>query len=408
MNASLETNGQNNKARTLEAAILRRIGKHAEAGKVLSALLEIDPLDHWARWESALLGRKDFSDALHLNRNDAQTMLDIAFDYSDAGFPDEAIGVLECHHSRDRSPEPVPNPQKNSQLTHYALAWLYAATGHKKAKAELSIARRLSADFCFPSRLHEYGILQWALARPGADRNAAYGLGNFCYDRKRHRDAIEYWESARRTDPSFATVHRNLGIAYWNILRDGKRARQSYQKALACASDDALLMSEYDQLRKKLGDSAKRRLEFLRQHESLVLERDDSSVEMAALYNQTGQPQKALDLLLGRSYHPWEGGEGKTLRQYTTAHLLLGRQALQEGRPETALDHFDRAMDTPNNLGEKYHPLQAKADVNYWIGEALNALGSAERRPSEIPRGRPGRGRFPGHGGDGLFGIDLL
>jgi tetratricopeptide (TPR) repeat protein len=32
-------------------------------------------------------------------------------------------------------------------------------------------------------------------------------------------------------------------------------------------------------------------------------------------------------------------------------------------------------MDTPDSLGEKYHLLQAKADVNYWIGRSLAALG---------------------------------
>ena len=31
-------------------------------------------------------------------------------------------------------------------------------------------------------------------------------------------------------------------------------------------------------------------------------------------------------------------------------------------------------MDTPERLGEAYHPLQAMADVNYWIGRALKAL----------------------------------
>ena len=37
--------------------------------------------------------------------------------------------------------------------------------------------------------------------------------------------------------------------------------------------------------------------------------------------------------------------------------------------------HFTGAMDTPESLGEAYHLLQAKADVNYWIGRALKALG---------------------------------
>jgi tetratricopeptide (TPR) repeat protein len=63
------------------------------------------------------------------------------------------------------------------------------------------------------------------------------------------------------------------------------------------------------------------------------------------------------------------------LRQFTTAHLLLGQAALASGDPKRALHHFTNAMETPPSLGEAYHLLQAKADVNYWIGRALRALG---------------------------------
>jgi tetratricopeptide (TPR) repeat protein len=80
-------------------------------------------------------------------------------------------------------------------------------------------------------------------------------------------------------------------------------------------------------------------------------------------------------LLTSRSFHPWEGGEGKVLRQYTTARLLQGQAALAAGDAEKALEHFNLAMETPDRLGEKYHLLQAKADVTYWQGKALRALG---------------------------------
>jgi len=66
------------------------------------------------------------------------------------------------------------------------------------------------------------------------------------------------------------------------------------------------------------------------------------------------------------------------LRQFTRAHLLLGRKALQAGDATKALEHFQSAMVTPANLGEAYHLLQAKADVNYWCGVALQALGRGD------------------------------
>jgi len=356
--ASLDTNRQNNKAIILKALVTNRLGQ--EGSNVLKTLLETDPLDHWARHA---LG--DIDGFLEKSRNDAQTMLDVAYDYADAGFIEEAIQVLELHHANDVTDVAVPNPLEKSQLTHYARAWL------KNDLSALEKARALGPDYFFPSRLHDQLVLEWALAQPGMDGNAAYALGNYYYDKKRHEEAINVWVKV----PPFASVMRNLGIAYWNIRSDGECAREAYIQALGLDPDDARIFAEYDQLREKLGDPAEDRLTALLERPELVAERDDCSVALATLYNQTEQSAKALDLLLNRRFHPWEGGEGKVLKQYTTARLLLGQKALGDNDAVAALDHFELAMQPPKNLGEAYHLLQAKADVSYWTGKALRALG---------------------------------
>jgi len=266
--------------------------------------------------------------------------------------------------------------------------------GSEKAGKELATARAAGPDYCFPSRLHEVMVLQWAQAQKGADRNAGYGLGNFYYDKKRHEAAISAWEQARAADDAFGTVHRNLGMAYWNARGDKAAARSSYETALACEPDASRLVAEYVQLCRKLGDPAEKLLAFLEARMELVLDRDDATVELATLYNQTGQAQKALDLLLSRSFHPWEGGEGKVLRQYTTARLQLGQSALEADDAATALEHFELAMQTPDRLGEKYHLLQAKADVLYWKGCALRALGREDEAAAQFEAAADESGDF--------------
>ena len=360
--AALDTNRQHNKAHVLKALALRRLSRDGK--RILDAVLAIDPLDHWARHASG-----DVAGMLAKCRNDAQTVLDVVYDYADAGFRDEAVALLEAHHAEAPVPSAVPNPGRRSPLTHYALAWL---SGRAEALAE---ARALPPDYLFPSRLHDHLVLAWASAQPGADRNAAYGRGNYCYDKKRHEEAIACWEAARDADPSFATAWRNLGLAYWNVRRDGAAARAAYERAIDHAPQDARIFAEYDQLRAKLGDAPAERLAALQARPELVAQRDDCSVSLAELLNVAGQPDQALALLLGRRFHPWEGGEGKVLGQYTSARLLLGRRALQAGDATVALEHFQRALQPPDNLGEAYHLLQAKADVNYWTGRALRALG---------------------------------
>ncbi|MGH8019863.1 MAG: tetratricopeptide repeat protein, partial [Opitutaceae bacterium] len=207
------------------------------------------------------------------------------------------------------------------------------------------------------------------------DPLAAFGLGNYLYDLKRHEEAITAWEKAVATGARHATAHRNLGLAYWNVRRDGRRARAAYQRALDLDPADARLAYEADQLARKLNDPPATRLVFLEARRALVHLRDDASIELAALYNLTDRPAAALAVLASRRFHPWEGGEGAVLRAHSAACLLLGQAALRAGDAAAALAHFQQAGEAPENLGEAHHLFQARADVSYWLGRALRALG---------------------------------
>ncbi len=375
LNQSLETNATSNKTIAAKALALHALGRSDDALVSLNALLEADPLDHWAETMKAFIEGGDLQ-LPQSSRNDAQTALDLAFDLADCGHAAEGIRLLRWHLENSTDAVTVPNPLERTPMVLYAIAWLEHLCGDKSAAtSSLGKARECSPDFLFPSRLHECLALEWALQQPGNDRNAGYALGNYYYDKKRHEDAIHAWESARDADADFATIHRNLGIAYWNSRSDGESARRSYEHALRVDDSDSRLIAEFVQLRGKLGDPAIERLSFLEGHNALVLDRDDATVELATLYNQTSQPEKALELLTSRSFHPWEGGEGKVLRQYTEAHIQLGRMALDKSEAHEALNHFESALQTPDSLGEKYHPLQAKADVTYWQAMALKSLG---------------------------------
>lgn len=349
-----------------------RSGDTRRARKHLNETLEQDPLDHAARWLGCLLGEITTEDFFSVCRNDAQTILDLAFDLAEAGLPNEAADLIELHHARPVPDGAVPNPLSRTPMTHYALAWL------RMDDTLLAEARRGKPDYFFPSRPEEQRVLEWALSRPERDPLAAYGYGNLCYDQRRHDEAIALWEKSIAEGSAFSTVHRNLGIAVWNRHRDGEKAIACYVAARALNPSDARLLCELDQLRAKRNEEPAARLADLEKNRDLVLERDDCTVAYLSLLNLHGRAREALEILTNRRFHPWEGGEGSVLRQFTTAHLLLGREALESGDAATALSHFTNAMETPPNLGEAYHFLQAKADVNYWTGRALRALGREE------------------------------
>ena len=394
LEASLDTNRQNNKAYILKAVILKNQGKKEAAKNVLAELFKTDALDQWASFEMATLSGS-YDEFIESSRNDAQTIIDIAFDYAEAGFYQEAIGVIELHHKNEIPECAVPNPMAKSIMTEFVLAWLYELSSDPTKTGQiLEKVKTASCDYVFPSRTYEQLVLEWALQIDNENTVAAFGLGNYYFNLKRHEDAIKIWQQGADSNSGYGTLYRNLGIAWWNTFDDGEKAREAFLKAIELAPNDMRIRYEFDQLRKKLNDSPKSRLQDLLPILDQITTRDDFSVELAALYNFDGEYDKALTLLENRNFHPWEGGEGQVLRQFTYACLKLGQLALKNGDAETALEYFNKSVSTPDNLGEKYHQLQAVAHINYWKGMALKALGKTEEANTHFLKSTSEEGDF--------------
>ena len=367
LNRSLRFDADNLRARNLKVIVVRQLNRAAEADTLLRATLALDPLDSWARF-------------LHCDELvcDLQTHLDLAHDFTRAGLVSEAVGLLESASTQrgdlpDQSWGALP-------LLHYTLGWIEQKRGDgKAARKHFKYAAASPSDYCFPARLEEIAILEAAMTTNPADARAPYYLGNLFYDRRRHAEAIQLWERSAKLDPKFSVVWRNLGIGYFNIRSLPAKARAAYDCAIKANPDDARLLYERDQLWKRLGEKPAKRLRELEHRLDLVQQRDDLSVEICALYNQTSQHEKALALVSARNFQPWEGGEGGPLGQWIRSHLALGRVALEGGEAAKACEHFAAALTAPQNLGEAKHVLANQSDIHYWLGCALAASGDAKQ-----------------------------
>jgi tetratricopeptide (TPR) repeat protein len=373
LDLALERNRLNYLARGLRAAVLRRLGRETAARDEAERLVRDEPLDHAARFELALLdGTGDRWRALErLARAHAPTILEVALPYAACGFYPEALRLLQL-----AGDPPVQGP--DAQLVPYYRAWFLHRSGAPQA-ASLAQARAQDMDGCFPNRLQDFQLLEWALAQDGADPGAGYALGNWLYSRREHPRAIQAWEGSRGARPGFPTVWRNLGLAAWNRGRDGAEAVRCYREALRLDPGDARILFELDQLEKLLGAPPAERLQRLDRSPGLVAARDDLSLERAALLNLAGRPGEALALLEGRRFHPWEGAEGKVTAQYALARLSLCRRALDEGRFPDALAEADLAMAYPPNLGEARLAGMIDSDAHFHAGLALRAMAKAGR-----------------------------
>jgi len=277
----------------------------------------------------------------------------------------------------------------------YALARVFSLLGCEDESLETGqLAAAADATYVLPSRLEEMVLLEGAIAQNPKDARALYYLGNLLYDRRRHEDAIRLWERSAELDPEFPTTWRNLGFAYYNVHVDDKKAREAFARARTFAPRDARIVYEQDQLLKRTGERPEFRLAALEEVLDLVALRDDLSVELASLYNQVGQPEDALKVLLSRRFQPWEGGEGLVLSQYVRANLLLGQRALAENDACTAIRRFEAAWNLPESISEAKHLLMNLSMIDYWLGVAYAVNEDTARAALHWARAATHRGDF--------------
>lgn len=371
---SLRKESENMRARNLRAYVLRQLGQTAKADQELRQILEIDPLDFWAK--------SQHGDTIHC---DNQVRIDLAIDCLRTGLNQEAIDIL-AGADREAKDGSVP-------MVEYFTASALRRLGENSLDA-FARARNAPRDYCFPARLEELLVLMEALQADGQDASALYYLGNLLYDRRRHEEAIQFWERSVELDPSDSTVHRNLGIGYFNILGNAQKAQEAFEMACAVNPGDARLFYERDQLWKRIGVAPELRLAELRRHFDLVARRDDLTIEFCNLLNTMGEYDEAVKILENRRFQPWEGGEGQALGAFSRAHLNLGRLALADGNAQQAKEHFTAVLNPPRNLSEARHLLANASDVWLALGDACDALGEREEAQKWWSRAADFRGDF--------------
>ena len=360
---SLSRNGRHHMARRLKITLLRHLGDTAAARAETALSMNADPIEYGALWERYLLdGDTAFEQIV---RRDPSTYVELALDYAHAGFFTEAVTLLE---------RVAADP-----LASYTLGWVLEQSGQvEAAEQEFRRAASLPIDYGFPNRLEDVLILEAAQRANPQDARAPYYLGNFWYAHRRYDEAIACWERASELDPNFATVQRNLGLAYFNKRHDPEGALRCFERAFALNPTDARVCFELDQLYKQLNRAPGDRLVFLQQQLDLVEQRDDLIIEYIMLLNLVGRPDDAYQCLMRRNFHPWEGGEGKVTGQYVTGLVEKAKVLISVGDAPHAIDLLMRAQVYPHNLGEgKLYGAQEN-NIFYYLGCAYETLRDDE------------------------------
>lgn len=363
---SMIRNWHNMKARTLKAALLRKLRRDRDA--LLGESLAIDPLYMGCLYEQAAAGTlSSFEEWKERMRGEAHNYLELSLDYMKAGMYDDARRILEAC--------PDSNP-----LCQYYKGYTYMRQNRvEEGKDCFAKGEKGSPSYCFPNRVEEIRILQAAVKYLDKAPMAHYYLGNLFYDKKQYERAVSHWETAVEEKEDLAEAHRNLAIAYYNKRGDGEKALKAMERA--CGLDPAYprYRLEYDQLAARLNLPRELRLSALERCPELTRDRDDLYLRYITLLNCGERYEEALEALGSRRFHPWEGGEGKVSAQYRYALTGLAVRRLEEHQPGEALRLLEDTLSYPENLGEGKLPNVPDNQAHYYMGKACRMMGEEEK-----------------------------
>lgn len=360
---SMIRNWHNMKARTLKAVILRTLGQDSNA--FLEESKRIDPLDMGIRYEISIVS-SDSDNWKRTMREPAHNYLELALDYTKAGFYKDALYILSSCDTE-------------SPMISYYKGYIYELLGEvESAKEAHTIGEAADYACCFPNRTEEILILESAIRVLGKAPRAHYYLGCLLYDKKQNEKAINHWLLSTEEEPTFAIGYRNLAIAYYNKEKDIDKALVAMKRAVELDPDYSRFLLEYDQLCSKAGYSNEARLQLLEAHLDLVTHRDVLYLEYITLLNNTGQYDKALECLTSHQFHPWEGGEGKVSAQYRYALTQKALLLLNTKQYDEAIELLEATKTYPQNLGEGKLPNVQDNIADYYLGIAYEETGNKE------------------------------
>lgn len=368
----LVKNWHNVKARGLKAVILRKLGRNAEAAAWMKENLAVDPFDFLSMSEAGRIlegSEKEEAEALRKSRmrGFSGNYLQLCRDYGEAGFYEEAYDAAkEC---------------EAGALVSYYLAYYAGKCGMaKETVADLYRKAEAKDSYCcFPNKLEDIDVLTNCIEVLPEASFAPYYLGNLYYDKKQYEKAAGLWELSAERNPGFPTVWRNLSLAYYNHMGKPEEAKAAIEQAFALDTTDSRIFLEMDQLYKKLGYTPAERLAYYEKHKGTALDRDDSCIEYITLKNFVGDHEEAYRMLTERTFHPWEGGEGKATAQYVTALVELAKKEMAGRNYEKARELLKRSLVYPENLGEGKLEGSTDNNIYYYLGVVSEALGEKEQ-----------------------------
>ncbi len=416
---------------TMKAIFMRKLKLESEKCKVaLDRAQECDPLEYWG-----VVERDGFAAAEKNRGLKAQQLIECISDYFGIGAWEEVIALCDAALAKAAAEKPYktegPLPLKDTlaacdsyknpmfvYFKDYAVEKVRRCEGEKVGKnlrphpLTSHPSPLTSWIYCFPSRIEELEVLQWAAAQKNATPETHYFLGEILWNMDQKDAALASWKRSvelfRTTNHSslitnqsiYALALRCIGFAlshpgtyFTNTgIPSGiasKEAYDYYVKSLE-AEPHFRTLDEAGKLAEKLNLPAAERLALMEKYRSTVFKYDPCVLRLAYTYNAVGRYAEAHEILTTRRFHVWEGADG-LLAPFVESCIGLGKGYMEKGDYKTALKYFGESTTYPANL-QAGRPGDAGTEPKsrYFMAQCKKALGDDAGCKAELEKSLKG------------------
>ncbi len=334
---ALDYNHYNIGAYELLASCYRKLNKAGEATRVLDLLLDIDPLDHYARFEKYLLdpSTENLGRFTSMIRNELprETYMELAMQYINQGLNDEAVQVLELSPAYP--------------VAYYWLAYLYRDSSKEKSDLWLRKATEMSPYLVFPYRQETIPVLEWAIASDQSWKSKYY-LGLIYWHILRTTDAAALFEQCG-DNPDFAPFYIARGSLFQNIPSNYCYPCSDFSEAVKLDPGE---WRTWHYLTNFLQASGSFQLQL--ENSRKAFERFPANPVIGTDYAKallnSGRYRECISILGKVNILPQEGAhEGHDI--FELANLSIAVDLLEKGRYSEALRFVNISRNWPENLG---------------------------------------------------------
>jgi tetratricopeptide (TPR) repeat protein len=347
----------------VQATALRKLNQAEAANKIISQVLDIDPLDHLARFEAYLLQPSQESlEAFKLpirNELPHENYLEMALYYIRIGCDEDAVLLLK------NAPEYV--------TVYYWLALLLKDKSPGESRAYLTKASGFSPALVFPFREEEIPLFMWAMIQQPQDWKPKYYLGLIYSAKGRVEETQKLFEECDNAD--FAPFFLARGSLY-RELSPGK-ASADFEKAVQMDGKNWRSWHALIDFELKRGKPEKA-LEDSRKAAELFPEEVPIQIDVVKAAISSRRFQDAAAILDKVEALPYEGAS-EIQGLYAETHIQLGLQNMRKGDWAQAVESLEKSKEYPERLGtgEPFDPDFRKQD--YLESVCCDKLGQRDK-----------------------------